>query len=60
MTAPSSVHMAQHIADAMDGEWDDGLEAFVSAGANGNGLHIRLSGGGGERIGAYRVIVEEM
>lgn len=60
MRGPSASEIASSIESSIDGEWDDGLEAFVSASANGNGLHIRLTGDGGERIATYRVIVEAM
>jgi hypothetical protein len=60
MAGPSAADLAEHIAAILDGDYDDGLDVYVSASATGNGFHIGLSGDGGERIGAYRVIIEQI
>lgn len=60
MGGPSAAELAAHLAGVIDGDYDDGLEAYVSASATGNGFHVGLSGDGGERLGAYRVIVERI
>jgi hypothetical protein len=53
--------MARHIADSLDGDWDDGLEAFVEVTTSrGNGFHVTLKGDGGERLGSFRIIVEQI
>lgn len=51
--------LAAHIAARLDGDYDDGLDAYVSASAVGNGFHIGLSDDDG-KIGAYRVMVEQI
>lgn len=58
ITAPA---LAQHIAGILDGDWDDGLEAYVSASTpGGNGLHVGLTSDGGDRLGSFRIIIEEI
>lgn len=53
--------LAEHIVGILDGDWDDGLEAYVSASTpGGNGLHINLKGDGGDRLGSFRIIIEEI
>lgn len=52
--------LARHIADSLDGNYDDGLEAYVAAGANGNGLHVTLFDDQENRLGSFRVIVEQI
>lgn len=53
--------LAAHIAATLDGDWDDGLEAYVSASTlGGNGLHMKLSADGGDHLGTFRIIIEQI
>lgn len=62
MGGVDSAALAEHIANSMDGDWNDGLEAFVSASwvPGGNGLHVNLTDDGGGRLGSFRVIIEQI
>lgn len=56
-----SERLASHIAAILDGDWDDGLEAYVNASTpGGNGLHVRLEDEAGSQLGSFRIIVEQI
>lgn len=57
MAAITAADLAEHIAAILDGDYDDGLEAYVSASAKGDALSIGLESDG-VRVGAYRLTVE--
>lgn len=53
--------LAAHIAAILDGDWDDGLNAYVEASTpGGNGLHVTLKGDGGDRLASFRIIIEQI
>lgn len=56
----NSEALAYHIGAVLDGDWDDGIEAFVAASANGNVLNIELSDDGGALIQKFKVTVEQV
>lgn len=61
MGGVDSAELAQHIVSTLDGNWDDGLNAFVEASSpGGNGLHVHLKGDGGDRLGSFRIIIEQI
>lgn len=61
MGGVDSAELAQHIAGILDGDWDDGLNAFVEASTpGGNGLHVTLKGDGGDRLASFRIIIEQI
>jgi len=61
MAGPTTHDLAAHIAAILDGDWDDGIGAYVEASAIGNGLHIHLTEDEEDgRIATYRVIVEQI
>lgn len=61
MGGVDSAALARHIAAFLDGDYNDGLEAYVEASTpGGNGLHVNLKGDGGDRLGSFRIIIEQI
>lgn len=57
----NSARLASHIAAILDGDWDDGLEAYVNASSpGGNGLHVRLEDDEEKSLGSFRIIIEQI
>jgi hypothetical protein len=60
MAQRDSREIAKVIASALDGDYDDGLEAHMAASATGNGLHVHLFDDEGAPAGTFRIIVEQI
>lgn len=56
----TAAELAYHLGARIDGEWDDGLEAYVEASSDNNVLTVDLKGDGGDHIGTFRVTVEKV
>lgn len=56
----SAADLAEHIAGIMDGDYDDGLEAFVAATARGSVIDLGLYDDGSARVGGYKITVEKV
>lgn len=53
MGAVDSAALAAHIAAILDGNWDDGVEAYVEAFASAGGLSVNLRSDGGDLISSF-------
>lgn len=53
MSPVDSDALAAHIAASLDGDWDDGIEAYVEAFASAGGLSVNLRSDGGDLISSF-------
>ena len=65
MGGVTTAELAAHIAAILDGDWDDGLNAYVEAAAETrasgvSGLRVSLKSDGGDEIGLFRIIVKSI
>ena len=60
MAAITAADLAEHIAGVLDGDYDDGLEAFVAATATGSVIDLGLYDDGSARVGGYKITVEKV